>query len=254
MPPTRNYRPRIVDGRLSALLRAFPAVLVDGPRAVGKTTTTRQLAATVVRLDQPAQAAAFRADPDAALRGRAEPLLLDEWQEVPGVLAAVKRSVDDDPRPGRFVLTGSVRSDLEQQVWPGTGRLTRLRMFGLTELEQSGHGAQVRTSALDALIAGDPSAITLPVTRPDLADYVAMALRGGFPAVALSGLSDEMRNVWVDSYLEQLLTRDAHWATGSSRSQSVRSGADEQGARLPMRAPGPSRAPRRPVAPPISLR
>lgn len=83
-----------------------------------------------MRLDQPAQAAAFVADPDAALRNRDEPVLLDEWQEVPAVLGAVKRAVDDDSRPGRFLLTGSVRADLETVTWPGTGRLVRLRMFG----------------------------------------------------------------------------------------------------------------------------
>lgn len=61
----------------------FPAVLVNGPRAAGKTTTARQHAVDVVPLDQPAQAAAFKADPDAALAARTEPVLLDEWQEVP---------------------------------------------------------------------------------------------------------------------------------------------------------------------------
>ena len=84
--PTKDYKPRLADERLAALLAEFPAVMVNGPRGVGKTTTAARLAAEVVRLDQPAAAAAFRADPDAALRIRAEPVLLDEWQEVPEVL------------------------------------------------------------------------------------------------------------------------------------------------------------------------
>jgi predicted AAA+ superfamily ATPase len=75
-------------------LRELPALLIVGPRATGKTTTALRHAATTVRLDQPAQAAAFLADPDAALRGLEEPVLLDEWQVVPEVLGAVKRSVD----------------------------------------------------------------------------------------------------------------------------------------------------------------
>jgi predicted AAA+ superfamily ATPase len=98
------YRTRLADIRLAQLLREFPAILINGPRAVGKTTTGRQHAADVVRLDRPAESAVFRADPDAALRRRKEPLLLDEWQEAPEVLAAVKRTVDEDPRPGRFNL------------------------------------------------------------------------------------------------------------------------------------------------------
>ena len=79
------YRPRLADGRLEQLLANFPAVMLQGPRATGKTTTAARHAAHVVRLDVPAQAAAVRADPDAALRSFPEPLLLDEWQEVRGV-------------------------------------------------------------------------------------------------------------------------------------------------------------------------
>lgn len=94
-------------------MQALPAVLLIGPRATGKTTSARRRAASVVRLDRPGEAAAFSADPDAALSGMAEPVLLDEWQAVPSVLGAVKRAVDDDPRPGRFLLTGSVRADLD---------------------------------------------------------------------------------------------------------------------------------------------
>jgi len=73
-----------------------------------------------------------RADPDAALRRVTEPVLIDEWQEVPEILAAVKRAVDDAPRPGRFLLTRSVEADLTSTTWPGTGRVIRIVLHGLT--------------------------------------------------------------------------------------------------------------------------
>jgi len=85
-----RYISRLVDSALSEILTTFPAALLLGPRACGKTTSARRAASEVVELDDPRQAAPFRADPSAALQGRLRslgrmpgPLLLDEWQEVP---------------------------------------------------------------------------------------------------------------------------------------------------------------------------
>ncbi|MGH3941526.1 MAG: AAA family ATPase, partial [Pseudonocardiaceae bacterium] len=82
-----------------------------------------QQARTIIRLDREREAEAFRSDPDAALRGLETPVLLDEWQEVPGVLGAVKRAVDAGCGPGSFILTGSVHAELDVAIWPGTGRV-----------------------------------------------------------------------------------------------------------------------------------
>jgi hypothetical protein len=180
--------------------------MITGPRAVGKTTTAKRLAQTVVRLDQPAQAAAFQADPDAALRSLPEPILLDEWQEVPGVLAAVRRAVEADGRPGRFVLTGSVRADLKDHVWPGTGRLVRLQMFGLTMREQLRRlGAATFVSRLGQ---ADQTLFALPPNVPDLRGYVELALRGGFPEPIVKNFSEPVLRRWLVSYIDQLLTHD----------------------------------------------
>lgn len=200
------YVPRLADASLAALMQALPATLLVGPRATGKTTTARRHAASVVRLDRPAEAVAFSADPDAALSILTEPVLLDEWQAVPGVLGAVKRAVDDDPRPGRFLLTGSVRADLDVQTWPGTGRLVRLAMYGMTVREM--HGNVTGAGFLDVLAAGDIDALSLPNPLPDILGYLDLALTGGFPDAALR-LTGPARTAWLDSYLDQLLTRDA---------------------------------------------
>ena len=103
------YLERLVDPWISEILSSAPAVMITGARASGKTTTALRHAASVVRLDNEREALPFRADPDAALRDRPEPVLLDEWQACPEVLGAVKRAVDAERRPGRFILTGSVR-------------------------------------------------------------------------------------------------------------------------------------------------
>ena len=198
-----DYLPRLVDRTAETLLGELPALLLVGPRATGKTTSAARLARTIVRLDRPADAGAFRADPDAALAGLAEPVLLDEWQAVPEVLGAVKRAVDQSSRPGRFVLTGSVRADLQAETWPGTGRLVRLQVAPLTVGERLGCAPR---PIVDRIVAGEP---LVPSSKTcDLRDYVALALQSGFPEAALSR-SDSARERWLASYVDQLITRDA---------------------------------------------
>jgi uncharacterized protein len=198
-----SYAARLVDPLIVRLLEELPALFIVGPRATGKTTTAARYAGTIVRLDREAEAVAFRADPDAALRGLREPVLLDEWQVVPGVLGAVKRAIDTSPAPGRFLVTGSVRSDLEAELWPGTGRLTRVPMYGMTRREQLGDFQG--PAFLDRVRRGD---VVQPASdTPDLRGYVELIQRSGFPEAALR-LSEAARQRWLESYLDQLLTRD----------------------------------------------
>lgn len=117
----------------------------------------------------------------------------------------MKRAVDDDSRPGRYILTGSVRSDLDAQTWPGTGRLVRLSMHGLSVREIAGRVKE--ELFLDRLFRADPETLG-PGGPADLADYLNLALRGGFPEPALR-LDGIARQAWLDSYVDQLITRDA---------------------------------------------
>jgi uncharacterized protein len=128
------------------------------------------------------------------------------------VLGAVKRAVDADPRPGRFLLTGSVRAELENAVWPGTGRLVRVAMYPMTVGEALG-----RTGAptfFDRLAEG--AELTAAADPPDLRGYVELALRGGFPDPALR-LSGQPRQAWLESYVEDLLTHDIEAAEEGRR-------------------------------------
>lgn len=204
---TTSYVPRQVDAVLEQRIRHHPAIFVVGPRACGKTTTAARLARTTIRLDEPRQAAVVQADPDAALRGLPEPVLVDEWQVAPEVLGAVKRAVDVDPRPGRFLVTGSVRGDLDAETWPGTGRLLRVPMVGLamTEIERRIPSVPLLDQLAERgvnCLAGTPEA------GEDLRDYAELAMRGGFPELVLR-LPPGERAPWLDSYIDQLVTRDA---------------------------------------------
>jgi uncharacterized protein len=200
---TFTYRSRLVEPLLDKYVSQLPALLITGPRAAGKSTTLNRRATTIVRLDREAEATGFAADPDAALRGLAEPVLLDEWQNVPGVLGAVRRAVERDPSPGRFLVTGSVNAELENQIWPGTGRVTRMPMYPMTVREQL--GSVDRPTLFDQLQAG--TELAAPVDSPDLRGYVELALQSGFPLPALQ-LSGSPRDAWLESYVADLLTHD----------------------------------------------
>ncbi len=201
---TPTYLPRAADIVLREMVEDHSAVLVVGPRAAGKTTSCEQLAATVLRLADPAVANALRSSPTSVLDGLVEPVLIDEWQEVPSSLQAVKLAVDAQPTRGRYIVTGSVRGEIDAPTWPGTGRLVRLAMYGLTERE-----IDQRLNApswLSHVLSGE-----VPAFKPgavDLRAYVRRALRSGFPEAALA-VPDRGRMRWLASYVDQLVTRDA---------------------------------------------
>jgi hypothetical protein len=122
------YRPRVVDRELQDLLSSMGAVVIEGPKACGKTETARQVAASEVRLDVDMNARrAVSIDPSLVLEGAA-PRLLDEWQITPELWNHVRRAVDDRRAAGQFILTGSAVPADDVTRHTGAGRLARLRM------------------------------------------------------------------------------------------------------------------------------
>jgi uncharacterized protein len=203
--PEPEYIARLVDSLLTDTLAEFPAVLLVGPRATGKTTTGKRHAMSMLRLDRPADAQLVLNDPDVALASFDEPLLIDEWQVAPTVLGAVKRAVDDSTGVGRFILTGSAQSDLRAEGWPATGRIIRLPMYGLTdrELERQALGPAL----LDRIFAGELASLRAPAAPANLKDYIDRAMRSGFPEAAAKP-GGRPRGRWLQSYIDEVVTRD----------------------------------------------
>jgi len=219
MNPVNLYERSVDRLIVDELLPAFPAVLVVGPRGCGKSTSALQLADTVLDLSLPGVRAAVQQDPDGVLATAQGTVLVDEWQEAPEILGAIKRIVDRDTsnRPGRFLVTGSVRAAYQAATWPGTGRLIRVRMFGLTQAELE------RTSTynpIDAFFApSTPSFSPSGLTRSDYAERITA---GRFPAV--TRLTGRNRARWYRAYVEQLIERDAEQiADRSTRPAKLRS-------------------------------
>lgn len=201
-----SYVPRLADSLIEELLEDVPAVMILGARASGKTTTAGRLAKSVVRLDRAEEAAPFHAAPDAALAAMPTPVLLDEWQAVPGVLGAVKRAVDGNNRRGRFLLTGSIQAQPEGTIWPATGRVVPVELFPLTVSER----LQTQTKPLVDRVA-DGDSVAPSADPPDLMGYIELALEGGFPEAVL-GVSQRSRKRWQEGYVRHLVTRDAPMA------------------------------------------
>jgi predicted AAA+ superfamily ATPase len=193
-----GYVRRIVDDELDALLPELGALLLDGPKAVGKTATALQRAATVRRLATRAERELAAADPAQALAGP-HPVLLDEWQRVPDLWDEVKTDVDDHPTGGRFLLTGSAPSGATHS---GAGRIPSLRMRPLTLPER---GVVAPSVSLAALLEGDRPAVAGTCTL-GLGNYTDLIVASGFPG--LQHLSPYATGVQLDGYLTRIVEVD----------------------------------------------
>lgn len=172
-----QYRERIVDQILADRLAAAGAVVIEGPRACGKTATARRVAASEVLFDVDRRARqALDIDPALVLDGPT-PRLLDEWQ-VGGdaIWNSVRRAVDDRGEPGQFVLTGSATPADSVTRHTGAGRFSVLRMRPMC-LHERGHSSGAMS--LGDLFAGDEP--TCPDPGVDLADLVDLIAVGGWP-------------------------------------------------------------------------
>jgi predicted AAA+ superfamily ATPase len=194
---TGQYRPRVADAELKACLAGGGAVVIEGPKACGKTRMAQQLAASSVFLDVDQEARrALAVDPGLVLQG-AKPRLLDEWQVEPALWNAVRRAVDDAGVSGQFLLTGSAVPADDTARHTGAGRFAFVRLRPMTLLEAGDASGGV---SLEALFAGEPPACLDPGLK--ISDLAALICRGGWPAQIQKPLASSTRA--ARDYLEQV--------------------------------------------------
>lgn len=196
-----NYRPRVVDEELRERMGVMGAVLVDGPKAVGKTSTAEQLAATVTRMDVDRNArTALDVQPE-LLFAAPTPILFDEWQEAPELWNLVRRAVDDHDRKGLYLLTGSSRPRDDARMHSGAGRIGRLRMRPMS-LFESGHSDGF--VSLRRILTGDaPAGQAAGMTVPDLLERIVV---GGWPA--LLDADERAARAWLTDYRRNIAEVD----------------------------------------------
>ena len=171
------YRPRVVDGQLAASLEAIGAVLVEGPKACGKTETARRAARSETRMDTPAASQAYAVDPALVLEGET-PHLLDEWQVEPDLWNDVRHAVDDRQATGQFILTGSSVPRVDERRHSGAGRFIHVRMLPMTLAEAGFSSGKV---SLAEVLAG--RRVTAPDPGLAIGDLAERIACGGWPGL-----------------------------------------------------------------------
>ena len=211
-----QYRYRIMDDLLAKKLQAKGAVLIEGPKWCGKTTTAEEMAASKVLLARTDVKEQFKSlleiDTDAALAGES-PMLIDEWQTVPKLWDAVRYVVDYRRKMGQFILTGSAVPDREaekEREHSGTGRFAWLMMRPMTLFES---GESNGTVSLGALFAAPDK--LLEKNQLKLQDIAFLICRGGWPMAV--GLPEEAALEQAFDYYDAVTKEDVTRVDGVKR-------------------------------------
>ena len=193
----KPYEPRLIDALIERKLKASGAVVLRGPRAVGKTTTALHHAASSVRLDQRKDLIDAAELTPATLLAGPVPRLVDEWQLAPSIWNSIRAEVDARGLPGQFILTGSAAPAEDKTRHTGAGRMARLTLRPMTLFEQGQSTGQVNFARLFAR-----GATVDGMGGPDIPAYASLIVKGGWPAwhgldtaVAMDALHDYVDNI-----------------------------------------------------------
>jgi predicted AAA+ superfamily ATPase len=205
-----GYLNRVIDARVEEYLEVFGAVIIEGARATGKTTTGKHLAASSVSLDTSPQLAALaQTDPSTVFMGEI-PRLIDEWQLAPNVWNAIRHEVDERRTPGQFILTGSATPRDELTLHSGGGRFGRIRLRTMSLYELGASSGEV---SLGNLLSSDSSVGA--VGGPDVRTYTTLIVKGGWPASL--NLDEAKAQLYLKGYLEDIIRVDIGGRTDTER-------------------------------------
>ena len=191
-----SYIPRLADQRLRSMLKVVPAVLIEGPKYVGKTETARRAATSEVLLDIDENARlAAQVNPQILLDGNT-PRLIDEWQSAPEIWNHLRRECDRRNKTGQFILTGSSRPADDVTRHSGAGRIARLNLRPMSLFEQTLSDGSV---SLQQVLNSQSISSDRPSTTFDmLVDAVGC---GGWPG--LSSLNTDQRLEFGRAYIDE---------------------------------------------------
>lgn len=202
-----NYLFRLQDDLLQEQLECSGAVLIEGPKWCGKTTTAAQQSASILRLQDPSARdnllETARIKPSLLLIGDT-PRLIDEWQVAPQLWDAVRVEVDDRQQMGQFILTGSNSVDTGKIMHSGTGRIARLKMYPMSLFESKESTGEI---SLKSLFDNPTMDIDGAQSKMTIEQLIFAACRGGWPAAVIAK-SDRAKLMVAKNYLDSLCATD----------------------------------------------
>ena len=213
-----SYSHRIADLQLAERLEAFGAVLIEGPKWCGKTTTAEQMSKSVIKMQdtemQEEYAATAASKPSLLLMGET-PRLIDEWQDAPVLWDAVRTMVDKRQVPGQFILTESTVVDRSKIHHSGTGRISRMKMLPMSLWESGESNGKISLKELFDNKDLDIDGITSDMKIEDL---IYAACRGGWPAF-LNMKSDKAKLLIARNYVDAICRDDISRVDGVQRDE-----------------------------------
>ena len=202
-----TYLKRIFDQTLTDYLEAFGAVLIEGPKWCGKTTTAEQQSKSVLKMQNPdeqeANMSTAQTKPSILLRGET-PRLIDEWQVAPQLWDAVRSTVDERQEVGQFILTGSNAVDKKKIQHSGNSRIARLKMLPMSLWESQESNGKISLQELFNNPALDIDGIQSGLSIEQL---VFATCRGGWPA-SLSRKTEKAQLLIAKNYFNTVCESD----------------------------------------------
>ncbi len=215
-----EYFSRVADQMLRDRLEAFGAILIEGPKWTGKTTTAEQLSKSVIKMQDPDNASEYLATASAKssllLKGE-QPRLIDEWQDAPVIWDAVRTAVDQSGgTPGQYILTGSNTVDKTQIRHTGTGRITRMMMYPMSLWESKDSSGEV---SLHELFYNPSYNIDGATSKLDIPELIRVACRGGWPATLQ--LSSKASIMIAKDYVKTVCNEDISAVDKKERNSKI---------------------------------
>ena len=213
-----GYLKRTADKVLEEQLEAFGAILIEGPKWCGKTTTAEQVAKSIIKLQDPDMRDEYLATaetkPSLLLNG-ATPRLIDEWQDAPVLWDAVRTKVDERVATGQFILTGSNAVDKSKIHHSGTGRISKLNMLPMSLWESGDSNGKISLMELFNNSNFDIDGIESDLTIERL---IFCGCRGGWPAT-VNIKSEKAMLLVARNYVKTVCSEDISRVDGVSRDE-----------------------------------